>query len=125
MWIELLMVAAGGAIGSMLRYILTFKVQSLTQSYFPYGILIVNILGCLLMGFLATLFIDRFVENSLWRIGILVGLLGGFTTFSSFSFDVITLFNSGRVLLAGANIILGVVLCLIATGAGVAAARMF
>lgn len=116
-------IGVGGALGSVLRYALSAWVQTLAARGFPYGTLVVNVLGCLLMGFLFVLFSDRFSANALWRVGLLVGVLGGFTTFSSFSIETFNLIEQGAILQAVANVLASVLLCLAATWLGVTAAR--
>ena len=85
---------------------------------FPYGTLAVNILGSLLVGFLFVLFIERIAVSAELRMGLLVGLLGSFTTFSAFSFETLALFDAGDPLKALLNIIISIVFCLLATWLG-------
>jgi fluoride exporter len=120
---QLFIIAAGGAFGCVARFILAQNVHRLLPENFPYGILLVNILGCLLMGILATWFIERWQLNALWRAGILIGFLGGFTTFSSFSIDAVNLLENGAVFAASTYIFLSVVLCLMATWLGILLGR--
>lgn len=112
-------IAAGGALGSMLRFGLSLWVHALAGRGFPYGTLVVNVLGCLAMGVLFTLFVDRWSENTVWRAAMLIGVLGGFTTFSSFSIETVNLIEQGESLKAALNVTASVVLCLVATGLGV------
>jgi fluoride exporter len=90
---------------------------------FPYGTLVVNILGCLFMGWLFVLFLERLALGSAWRAGILVGLLGAFTTFSIFTLETLTLVQQGVWLDAAANIALSVLACLVATWLGMIMGR--
>lgn len=120
---RVLAIAAGGALGSVLRYWMSTWVHSLAGRDFPYGTLAVNVVGCLLMGFLFALFIDRLSSDSIVRAGILVGVLGGFTTFSSFSIETFNLLEEGLWLAAGINAAASLVLCLAATWIGVITAR--
>jgi CrcB protein len=115
---ELIAVAVGGAFGSVLRYGLSNWVHALAGRAFPYGTLAVNVIGCLAMGFLFVLFVDRFSDNGVWRAGILIGVLGGFTTFSSFSIETFNLIEQGDGLKAVGNILASVFLCLLATWVG-------
>jgi CrcB protein len=112
-------IAAGGALGSVLRFGLSLGVHALAGRGFPYGTLVVNVLGCLVMGVLFTLFVDRWSGNVVWRAGLLIGVLGGFTTFSSFSIETFNLIEQGESLKATLNVVGSVVLCLVATAAGV------
>ncbi|HNL23588.1 MAG TPA: CrcB family protein, partial [Pseudomonadales bacterium] len=82
-----LAVAVGGALGSMARFAVGTWVAAGLGSRFPYGTLLVNLLGCLLMGLLVVLIDERWAVPPQWRAFALVGLLGGFTTFSSFSLE--------------------------------------
>jgi fluoride exporter len=107
-------VAVGGAIGSMARLWLGVKVTLLTGLAFPWGTILVNIIGSLVIGFVATLTgpNGRVVVPVNAQAFVMVGLCGGFTTFSAFSLQTLELARDGRLLYAGANIVLSVVLCL-------------
>jgi fluoride exporter len=112
---SIIFVAAGGAIGSVLRYLLGTWTQSISKSIdFPYGTLIVNLLGCFVIGFLAELAEARGVFTSESRAFVFIGILGGFTTFSSFGNDSVNLLRDGETWNAlanvGANVILGLIL---------------
>jgi CrcB protein len=120
---RVLAIAAGGAVGSVLRYWMSAWVHSLVGRGFPYGTLAVNVLGCLLMGFLFALLVERLSTDSAVRAGILIGVLGGFTTFSSFSIETFNLLEEGLWLKAGINAGASLVLCLAATWIGVITAR--
>lgn len=113
-----LLVAIGGGIGACLRFAVMNLCITLRMITFPYATLMVNIVGSFFIGLLAFYLLHRFTDNVALRIFLLVGLLGGFTTFSAFSLDTITLINAQRYL-AGFTYILGsVVLCITAAGAG-------
>lgn len=120
---QVLAIAAGGAVGSVLRYGLSTWVHSFAGRGFPYGTLAVNVLGCLVMGFLFVLLVERVSENIVWRAALLIGVLGGFTTFSSFSIETFNLIEDGLWLKAMLNAAGSLVLCVGATWIGVAAAR--
>jgi len=120
---QLLAIAGGGAVGASLRYFISQKVHQWLGINFPYGILVVNVLGCLLMGVLAALMIERLDVSPIWRGAILIGFLGGFTTFSSFSIDTIRLYEQGQMLSAGLYVVLSVLLCLSATMFGIVLGR--
>lgn len=113
-------VALGGALGSVARYWCSGVVANAVGETFPWGTLIVNVLGSLLIGFIATISgtDGRFLIPPEARQFMMVGILGGFTTFSSFSLQTLTLARDGEWLLAGANVIGSVVLCLIAVWVG-------
>ncbi len=120
---QALAIGVGGAVGSVLRYWLSSAVYAFAGRGFPYGTLVVNIVGCLAMGILFVLFVEQLSEDTLWRAGLLIGVLGGFTTFSAFSIETFNLIEQGEVLKASANAVLSVVLCLAATWLGVVLAR--
>jgi CrcB protein len=121
------LIAVGGALGSVLRYAMSGWVQnSVTQWHlplFPWGILAVNLAGCLAIGVLSALFTGPYVVRLEYQNFVIVGLLGGYTTFSSFGRDTITLIQEGQPLPAGLNILLSNALGLVAVWAGVAAVR--
>lgn len=120
---QIIVVAVGGALGSVLRFGLSTWVHAQVGRSFPYGTLAVNMLGCLAMGFIFVLFIERLASDALLCAGILIGLLGGFTTFSAFSIETINLFEQGAVAKATVNMILSLVLCVGATWLGVVFGR--
>ncbi len=120
---QVLAIAAGGAVGSVLRFWISIWVHSLAGRGFPYGTLTVNVLGSLAMGFLFVLFLDRLTDNAVLRAGILIGALGGFTTFSSFSIETFNLIEQGAVLKAVLNMAGSLVLCVGATWIGVILGR--
>lgn len=115
---QVLAIALGGALGSVARYGMSSGVYALLGRGFPYGTLAVNVLGCLLMGFLFVLFLERFSSDGVLRAGVLIGVLGGFTTFSSFSIETFNLIESGELVKAGLNMALSLVLCITATWLG-------
>ena len=120
---QVLAIAAGGAVGSVLRFWMSTWVHSFAGRSFPYGTLTVNVLGCLAMGFLFVLFVDRLSDNAVLRAGILIGVLGGFTTFSSFSIETFNLIEQGAWLKAVANMTGSLLLCVGATWVGVILGR--
>jgi CrcB protein len=120
---QVLAIAAGGAVGSVLRFWMSTWVHSFAGRSFPYGTLTVNVLGCLAMGFLFVLFVDRLSDNNVLRAGILIGVLGGFTTFSSFSIETFNLIEQGAWVKAAANMTGSLLLCVGATWVGVILGR--
>jgi fluoride exporter len=115
-----LWVALGGAIGSMARLWLGTYVATLAGVAFPWGTILINILGSLVIGFFATFTgpAGRIVVPIDARAFVMVGLCGGFTTFSAFSLQTLDLARDGQWLEAGGNVLLSVVLCLIAVTTG-------
>jgi CrcB protein len=121
--IKWLLIAAGGAFGSILRYALQGWVQRSTNSSFPIGTLAVNIIGCALIGFLTATFTGPKLIREEYRIGLIVGILGGFTTFSAFGLETFSLTNDRQFALAALNVVLSCGLGLIAVWAGYRAAE--
>ena len=120
---QLLAIAAGGAAGAVLRFLMSGWVYTWLGRGFPYGTLVVNVVGSLLMGLLSALLIERLSLGPEWRAAILIGLLGGFTTFSTFSIETLNLIEAGAHAKALANAALSVVLCVGAVWVGVIAGR--
>lgn len=116
-------IAAGGALGAIFRFWVSNGIYALLGRNFPYGTLAVNVLGSLLMGFLYVMLVDKLALGPQWRAALLIGLLGAFTTFSTFSMETLNLVEAGEVLKALLNILLSVSLCLAATWFGVLAGR--
>ena len=111
----LLYVALGGALGSVSRFLLGTWTQTVSKSIdFPYGTLAVNLIGCFVIGFLSQLVETRGMFTSEARMLMFIGVLGGFTTFSSFGNETINLLRDGETINAlaniGANVILGLAL---------------
>lgn len=110
---RLFLAGIGGFLGSALRYAVTGFVQNWTGSIrFPYGTLAVNLVGCILIGFLSQLAETRGVFTAEARTLIFIGLLGGFTTFSAFGNETMNMWRDGDNALALANVAAHVVLCL-------------
>jgi CrcB protein len=120
---QALAIAAGGAIGALLRYWASTGVHAWLGRGFPYGTLFVNVLGSLLMGFLFVWLIDRMATGPALRAFLLIGVLGAFTTFSTFSMETLNLMESGQFGKALLNVVVSVLICVAAAGAGVLAAR--
>ncbi len=116
-------IALAGAVGAVLRFVMSDGVHRILGREFPYGTLVVNVLGSFLIGYLFVVFLERSLLGDGWRLAILVGLLGSFTTFSSFSLETLNLVNGGAYGKAAANVLVSVVLCLAAAWIGTALAR--
>jgi CrcB protein len=119
-----LWVALGGALGSVARYWMTLAIAALTGPAFPWGTVIINIVGSFVIGLVAFLTtpVGRVAMSFDIRAFILAGICGGFTTFSAFSLQTFELMRTGNWLGAGGNVLLSVVLCLSAVWAGYALA---
>lgn len=115
-----ILVALGGAIGSAARLWLSSYVAVLTRLAFPWGTILVNVVGSLIIGFFGTFTgPDGRLPASLGvRAFVMVGICGGFTTFSAFSLQTLDLAREGQMLQAGVNIVLSLVLCLAAVALG-------
>ncbi len=116
---NILLIGIGGFIGSILRYLASGYVQQASKSIdFPYGTLVVNVLGCFIIGFLAQLAEERGVFTNQSRLFVFTGFLGGFTTFSAFGNETFNLARDSQMMNAFANVGANVVLGLIAVWLG-------
>ena len=104
--LKLGLIAAGGAAGALLRYAVSGSAQKLTSGTFPLGTLCVNVIGCVLIGFFGAFFAGPHLVREEYRVALLVGLLGAFTTFSTFGWETVSLVNAGQLWQAGLNIAL-------------------
>jgi CrcB protein len=123
-WTFILAVAAGGSLGSVARYLVGIGFGRLLGPNFPWGTLFINITGSLLIGILAGLFAIRWNLPQAVRIFLIVGICGGYTTFSTFSLDSFYLIERGEVAAAGAYMIASVMLSVGALIAGLQIIRM-
>lgn len=122
--VPIILVALGGALGCVGRFLLSNGIYILLGRNFPYGTLTVNCVGSFLMGILFVLFLERFAGIAeQMRALLLIGFLGGFTTFSTFSIETINLIENGEILTAAINVIVSVSFCLILTWFGVLLGR--
>jgi CrcB protein len=112
------LIMTGGALGSLLRYLLQGWGQAVTSGTFPLGTLLVNVLGCFAIGFLNYLFTGPWPIRAEYRIGLLVGVLGGFTTFSAFGWETFSMANDGQGLRAMLNLLLSITLGVLAVWVG-------
>ncbi|XHR30351.1 MAG: fluoride efflux transporter CrcB [Chthoniobacteraceae bacterium] len=118
--LQYLSIALGGALGTLGRFWLSGFVAERAGTTFPLGTLLVNISGCLVIGFFSTLTAPegRFMVSPTLREFVMLGICGGYTTFSSFSLQTLTLARNGEWLAAGANTVLSVALCFAAVWLG-------
>lgn len=119
----ILLVATGGAIGSVLRYLTGLAMTRFLGAAFPYGTLAVNVIGGLLMGLFIELLTRRFEGSEELRLFVAIGILGGFTTFSSFSLDVVLLWQRGEAANAAFYVLTSVILSIGALFLGLWLAR--
>jgi CrcB protein len=120
----LLAVGAGSFIGGVSRYLLSQFIQSKILYAFPFGTLAVNIAGCFLIGLIFGLS-ERGNVSAEWRLFLATGILGGFTTFSAFSYETASLFRDGQFLFALAYVAMSVVVGVAATFAGLTLVKAF
>lgn len=111
-------IGTGSFIGAVLRYLLTQFIQSKLLSTFPFGTLTVNIVGCLLIGLVFGVSAKVNLSQE-WRLFLATGLLGGFTTFSAFSYETINLLRDGQFWYASTYVVSSVVVGLVATFIGI------
>lgn len=121
--LQALAIAGGGAIGALLRFYASSGIYAWLGRGFPYGTLFVNVAGSLIMGLFYVLFLERIQISPELRSALLVGVLGAFTTFSTFSIETLTLLEEGEMMKAILNIILSVTLCILAAWIGVLGGR--
>lgn len=120
---RLMMIAAGGAVGALMRFWVSNGVYMLFGKGFPYGTLAVNVIGSLTMGFLYVLLLERMDAGPELRAAVIIGMLGAFTTFSTFSIETMNLIQAGDQLKAILNIVVSVSLSLVACWIGLILGR--
>ncbi len=120
---QLAFIAAGGATGALMRYWLSNGIYALLGRGFPYGTLTVNVTGSFLMGFCYVFMIERMNVGVEWRAALMIGLLGAFTTFSTFSIETLNLLESGEQFKAAMNILFSVTLCILGCWLGIVVGR--
>jgi CrcB protein len=122
---KIVLVLLGGAFGTGLRYFLSILIYSrVKEPTFPYANLVINVSGSLLIGVLAQLFESRVIVSPVIRVALLTGVLGGYTTFSSFAYETLSLLRDGEFWLATLNVSLSVFLGLGAVWAGIRLAQL-
>jgi CrcB protein len=106
------LVIIGGGIGALLRYLSTQFINSIFKTQFSFGTIFVNCVGALLIGFLINFF-DLYSLNPKWRLLVITGFLGGYTTFSAYSLETVQYFINGNIKYAIFNILINNVLCIL------------
>jgi fluoride exporter len=122
---RLLFVGLGGFVGTVFRYWLSGVVARRYGETFPLGTLVVNAIGCFVIGFLFYFFYDRALTTPTARTVVLIGLIGGFTTFSSYGLQTFTLVRDGELFLALVNVVASNVVCLVLVWLGYSLAKVF
>lgn len=120
---QLVYIGLFGALGCVARYLVSGWIYALAGRAFPWGTLAVNIFGSFILGLIMEGTLRSSLIPAQVRIGVTIGFLGGFTTFSTFSYETFRLLEDGSFLQAGANFFLSTLLCLVATAAGIFIAR--
>lgn len=123
MFKQLIAIGLGGAIGSVLRYLVQLGLSRISQLSFPLGTFIVNILGCFLIGLFYAFFEKNASLSVDWRLFLITGLCGGFTTFSTYSYESLQLIRQGNYLYFFLYVIMSVALGLFATLGGLLLVR--
>ena len=114
-----------GAFGCVTRYLVSGWIYNVFGRTLPYGTLAVNILGSFLLGLLMEGSMRSTLLSPELRVGLTVGFMGGFTTFSTFSYETVRLLEDGSFIAAGTNIILNVVICVLMAACGIFLARQW
>jgi fluoride exporter len=122
--VNFLVVALGAVFGANLRYVMSRYAAKLLGPVFPYGTLVINVLGSFVVGWFVIWSTERVLLDPRWRLLVVVGFCGGFTTFSSYAFESMAYFEQGQWRLMVLNIVSNNVLCLLAVLAGMAVARV-
>lgn len=122
-WKPYLWISLGAVLGTNLRYLVSRLVTRFSDAAFPYGTLLINVTGSLILGFFLVWTTERVLANPLWRFLVAVGFCGSYTTFSSYAFESMTYFEQGHWILFAANILANNLLCLGAVLVGAVIAR--
>ena len=121
---ELLLISLGAIVGADARYLISRYSAKLLGPVFPYGTLFINLSGSLIVGFFIIWTTERVFVDPRWRLLVVVGFCGSFTTFSSYAYESMAYFEQGQWLLMWTNILTNNLLCLLAVLAGMALARV-
>jgi CrcB protein len=123
LWVNYIWIALGAIAGASARYFLSLLIARDFPSAFPYGTLLINVSGSLLVGFFLVFSTERVLLDPRWRVLVVIGFCGSYTTFSSYAFESFALMEQGQWLLIGINIVASNALCLAAVLGGAALAR--
>jgi len=122
--INLLVISVGAIVGANARYLLSRFAAKELGPVFPYGTLFINIAGSVIVGFFVIWTTERVLADPRWRLLVVVGFCGSFTTFSSYAFETIAYFEQGQWLLLLTNVLTNNLLCMSGALAGMALARV-
>jgi len=122
--VNFVIISIGAIVGANLRYVLSRYAAKVLGPVFPYGTLVINVLGSFIVGWFMVWTSERVLADPRWRLLIVIGFCGGFTTFSSFAFETMAYSEQGQWLLMATNIVANNILCLAAALAGMALARV-
>jgi CrcB protein len=122
--VRYLLVAGFGALGATARYAVDGWVSNTTRGQFPWGTLLINVVGSFLLGLIVQLTIDRLLPHPNWRVALGVGFLGAFTTFSTYAYETVRLADDAAWGLAAANVVATTALGLLAAFAGLQVGRV-
>lgn len=122
--LEIILVAVGGGVGATTRYLVSNWAAARIGAEFPYGTLIVNVVGCFIIGAFMTVATERFIVSPYWRLFVTVGFVGGMTTFSSFSYETLHLLQEADIMRAFYNVGLNILVGFFATWLGMSAVRL-
>lgn len=119
-WLTIPLFGAGGCLA---RYLVSGWAYTLLGRGFPYGTLVVNVVGSFLLGLVMEASLRSTLLSPEIRVGVTTGFMGGFTTFSTFSYETVRLMEEGSFVQAGANVLLSVVVCILSAALGIYLAR--
>ncbi|MGH9498194.1 MAG: fluoride efflux transporter CrcB [Terriglobales bacterium] len=121
---DFLLISLGAVVGANARYLISRFAARTLGPVFPYGTLFINVIGSLIVGFFVIWASERALVDPRWRLLVVVGFCGAFTTFSSYAFETMAYFEQGQWLLLCGNILTNNILCLLGALAGMALARV-
>lgn len=122
--LEIFIIALGGGIGATTRYLVSDWAAQRLGASFPYGTLIVNVVGCFIIGMFMQLMTERIIVSPYWRLLVTVGFAGGLTTFSSFSYETLILLRDTGITIAMYNVLANMVFGFFATWVGISFAKI-